>query len=416
MKQRIWFVSEVFHPENEGAAYYISEIAFAAAREASVFALCTPPTYSHKGTSVPKRETCEDVEICRCFSTKWNRHKMSGRLVNAATFCMSVFFHLLFRMKKGDIVVSTCYPPPVSFSTLLAAKLRRGKHVVYVMDIHPDMAVAAGMLKSKSFTVKMADRVNRWIYGSSDKVIVIGRDMKSYIETKFKASPDKIDSIPLFVDSDEIRPTDRKTNELLARHNILDKFVIGVAGNIGAPHDAEALLEAVRKTTDLEDLRFFVIGSGKRYDWLQDQVQKEGMNNIVFADRLPRSEACLIANACDAAVSALFITGMFGLACPSRTGGILAAGKPLIALIEPETELAALIEEHQIGWRANPGDTPHFVQAVRDAYHTLHDEEQAEVIREKARAIAVEELGKATILNRYLESMLHDFVKKQVRL
>ena len=399
---RVWFVSEVFHPENEGAAYYLTEIACAAAESSPTFALCAAPTYSQKGRCVPKVETYRNVQIRRCFTTTWNRHRMSGRLVNAATFCLSVFLCLLLSLRRGDHVVCACYPPPIAFFTAVASKLRRARHILLIMDIHPDISVASGVFSATSMPIRIADRVNKWLFRSAAKTIVIGSDMKVYLGRKHSVPKEKIASIPLFVDTNIIQPMSRCCNPLLVEHGLADKFVIGIAGNIGEVHDTTTLFQVAQQAVDLPQLRFLAIGSGKGFSRLREQVRQSGLQNFVFIDRLPRSEACTIANACDVAISALYIPGLFGLACPSRTGSILAAGKPTIALIDPGTELGSLIEKHDIGWRVNPGDQFEMLEAVRNSYQLYQEARAWQEMSERARAVAVKYMQPRALLARYV--------------
>ena len=68
--------------------------------------------------------------------------------------------------------------------------------------------------------------------------------------------------------------------------------------------------------------------------------------------------------------------------------------------------LAANIDDHQVGWRANPSDTAGFIQAIRDAYESLQSRDEANAMSERARALAVNELSKKVILDRYVASIL----------
>jgi hypothetical protein len=45
---------------------------------------------------------------------------------------------------------------------------------------------------------------------------------------------------------------------------------------------------------------------------------------------------------------------MRGVSMPSRTYNILAAGKPILALTEANSELDLIVGEEQIGWTCRP--------------------------------------------------------------
>jgi len=72
-------------------------------------------------------------------------------------------------------------------------------------------------------------------------------------------------------------------------------------------------------------------------------------------------------NACDIALVSL-VNGMKGISVPSRIYNILAAGKPIIAITEPSTELALVVEEENIGWIVPPHNPEALVKVIREAY------------------------------------------------
>ena len=68
-------------------------------------------------------------------------------------------------------------------------------------------------------------------------------------------------------------------------------------------------------------------------------------------------------NACDVSILSLE-SGMLGLAVPSRTYNIMAAGKPVIALVSSRSETAKVVLEEGIGWVIEPGDVAGATAAI----------------------------------------------------
>jgi glycosyltransferase involved in cell wall biosynthesis len=62
-----------------------------------------------------------------------------------------------------------------------------------------------------------------------------------------------------------------------------------------------------------------------------------------------------------------FNKGMTGVSVPSRLYNIMAAGKPIIAVAEPESELALVVCEEEIGWVVSPGDIGGLRTAILEA-------------------------------------------------
>jgi colanic acid biosynthesis glycosyl transferase WcaI len=56
--------------------------------------------------------------------------------------------------------------------------------------------------------------------------------------------------------------------------------------------------------------------------------------------------------------------GLAGYIVPSKVYPILAAGRPYIAAVEAETEVAALTERHRCGIVVEPGNAPQLADAI----------------------------------------------------
>ena len=365
---RVWFLSDVYHPETEGVAYFVTRIASALAKRFDVRVVCSQPVYSLRDAVCQSNETHEGVAIHRCWSTRFSRQSLLGRICNNGTFGLTLLFYLLRRLRAGDQVIATSSPPVVPLVAAVACRLRRAKCILSMYDVYPDIAVAAEVLNRDSIAAKVLYGLQRHLWQNADRILTIGRDMQSLVRKRINHDGRKVEVVPLFSSTDEIFPEPRRENAILKENGLLDSFVVQVAGNIGPVHNVEALMESARLLEDTPGIKFLLIGSGKKMPWVKDLVHLEKRKNVIVLPRMPRERSCDFLNACDIAVSALFVPGMWGLANPSRTYGIMAAGKPMIAMADDGTEVAQLIDEQKIGWRVRPGDIEGLTAAIRDAY------------------------------------------------
>jgi hypothetical protein len=58
---------------------------------------------------------------------------------------------------------------------------------------------------------------------------------------------------------------------------------------------------------------------------------------------------------------------MTGMAVPSRTFNLMAAGKPILAIVSEESEVAQIIHEHDIGWVVEADKPEQTIAAIRAA-------------------------------------------------
>src|SRR5690606_12472582 len=159
---------------------------------------------------------------------------------------------------------------------------------------------------------------------------------------------EKVVTIPNWADLDEVAPAPKESNSLLEDLGIADRFVFMNAGNLGRPTDVETLVDAADLLREDENIHFVFVGSGAKKPWLEDQVRERGLTNISVLGPRTREDQNTFLNACDVGMVAL-VPNMLGVAMPSRTYNILAAGKPILALCDDNSELARVIADDGVG-------------------------------------------------------------------
>jgi colanic acid biosynthesis glycosyl transferase WcaI len=178
---------------------------------------------------------------------------------------------------------------------------------------------------------------------------------------------------------------------------------------MGLPHDIESLFDAMVKLKDFCEVHFLVIGFGYKRTWLESQAQHAGLNNVTFLGNRPRSDQQIFLNACDIALSS-FVKGMSGIGVPSRMYNILAAGKPILAIGEPDSEIAFVIGEERVGWLVPPGQPDQIVRIILEARDnpTLLDE-----MGRRGRLAAEAKYSSTAVIGKYLE-MFRGFDKSNL--
>ena len=77
---------------------------------------------------------------------------------------------------------------------------------------------------------------------------------------------------------------------------------------------------------------------------------------------------------------------MRGVAMPSRTYNILAAGKPVLALTDNDSEVAKVIEDDDVGWYVPPCKPEKLLQMI---YKIYDEREKIPEMADRARKAAV---------------------------
>ena len=191
--------------------------------------------------------------------------------------------------------------------------------------------------------------------------------MRDLVAHKLGLDSDKIAIIPNWADVDKIRPVPSAQTKLSKALDLSGKFVLQYSGNMGRTHDLEILIECARKLEDRQDIHFLMTGWGAKRQWLEETISAHRMSNMTLLVNRPRDELADSLNASDVGVIS-FVHGMAGISVPSRMYNIMAAGKPIIAVVDENSELALVVKEEQIGWVVLPGDVDQLVAVILEAH------------------------------------------------
>lgn len=401
MRDRLWIVTELYYPEMTSTGYYLTKIAEGLSGDFDVKVICGQPNYSARGVVAPRREIHNDVEIFRAFGTTLDKNVIFYRLVNMLTLGFGVFIKALAKFRKGDRVLVVTTPPSMPFITAFAALMRGASYVLLIHDNYPEILVAAGKARDDSAIVSALNYFNRWLYKYAAKIIVVGRDMKELVEKKTAGLDIPIAIIPNWAELETVSHASRRENVLLAELGLTDKFVFLYAGNMGHPNDLESIVQCAENLGDRPDIHFIFLGAGVKKAWLVKEIREKNIKNITVLDPKPRSEQAIFLNACDVALVSL-VRKMWGVSMPSRTYNILAAGKPILALTDPGSELAQVISDDTVGWAVPPGDPEKLLETIENIYGQKTD---LYAMGERARNAALERYSLKIAVEGYLDAL-----------
>jgi colanic acid biosynthesis glycosyl transferase WcaI len=364
--QRVWVVSELYYPELTSTGYFLTGIAEGLAEFYDVSVLCGQPTYWARGVRAPAREMLNGVDVRRCRATTLDKNILLFKIINMITISLSIFLSALFRFRRGDVVIAVTNPPLLPYLASMACGIKGARFVLLVHDVYPEILVRLGILKPRSKLVPLLDLASRWLYESASRILVLGRDMQNVVWQKLSSRLNRVVIATNWASTETISRQNRSESALLARLNLSDKFVVQFWGNMGRPHCIEDLVECAQLLASDPEVHFLLIGWGTKKAWAIAERQKRGLENLTIVDPFPREDSCDVQNACDIAINTL-ASGMTGISVPSRSYNAMAAAKPMIAVCESGSELAALVTEEEIGWVVPPGRPDLIAAVLREA-------------------------------------------------
>jgi len=259
---------------------------------------------------------------------------------------------------RVDGVLAMSPPLTLGLTGWLVARFRRARYVFNIQDVYPDVAVELGVLGSKRL-IRLAAWLERFCYDRADAVTVLSDDLRDNVAGK-TTRPAKVRVIPNFVDTEWIQPAPRE-NEYRHELGIDEKFVVMYAGNVGYSQSLDLVVESAAALSSDPDIAFVINGGGAARPALEQQAA--GLTNVHFVDMQPKERLPEVLAAADVHLVPLK-RGLARSSVPSKTYSILAAGRPLIASVDPGTEVARLVADTGAGVAVPPEDGEALTKAV----------------------------------------------------
>lgn len=357
-KTEILVLCQLFYPELVSTGQTLTELCEKLSGSGiKIEVVCAPPTVIKIEKKVPRNIDYDGIKITRVWATSFPKLNIIGRVINQFTFCMSVFFYLLFDRKKRTILVLT-NPPFLAFCCALLRTIKIGSKYIYlIFDVYPDTAIQLGVLKQNGLLSSTWERLNCFIFKHASAIIVIGRCMESVIKQKAKNFglnlDNKLHHISVWSDDKSISSVSKQYNPLRNNWKLQDKFVVGYFGNMGRFHDMETIIRSAKILKDNKNICFLFVGEGHKKQAIKEYATKHNLRNCQFHTYVPREDLGHLMQLADIGIVSLR-AGHEGLSVPSKTFGLMAAGVPIMAVMSPESEIARIVKTENCGILLEP--------------------------------------------------------------
>lgn len=379
-KPRIIFVNRFFYPDRSATSQILSDLAFALAKDGFAITVVT----SKLGHSADLRaaETVSGVDIVRVGRAGVRSRNLMGRSIEYLQYYAFATWLLFSIVKPGDILVAKTDPPLISVFAALVARCRSGKLVNWMQDLYPEVADKLGLPFARGPIGWILRRARDFSLRSARVNVVIGSRMAVLLRGHLVGN--EITIIPNWVDDRAIRPLAASGNPFLKGITMNGEFVVGYSGNLGRAHEFETLLNAARLLADKEDILFLFIGGGRYLSVLKSKVDAEGLGSrFRFLPTQPLEDLKFSLPAPNVHWISLR-PELEGLIVPSKIYGVLAAGRPTIAIMAKDGEISRLLERYGCGIVVDPGDS---VSLAREILRLKNDPDVCAAMGRRARKL-----------------------------
>jgi colanic acid biosynthesis glycosyl transferase WcaI len=139
--------------------------------------------YDNPEHSLPGAGGLGGIDIRRIWTPGLGKQAKWRRLVDFAVFWLNAVRILVF-LPKQDVTVCLTSPPLISTLGTVAAKVKGGAVVPWVMDLNPDEAVAAGWLKAGGVVERTLTFIQNWSFQRASRIIALDRFMADRLRAK----------------------------------------------------------------------------------------------------------------------------------------------------------------------------------------------------------------------------------------
>lgn len=343
------------------------------------------------------------VLVHRFFMMKERRNPF----LRALRYLLINFKHYHFGIKVKDIDIVYCAStPPTQGLTCakIAKKLSRKykRHVPFIynlQDVFPDSLVKAGLTKEGSLLWKMGRRIENRTYAAADKIIVISEDFKRNIMAK-GVPEEKIEVVYNWIDTEKVKPVDRKDNKLFDEYFIdRNDFIVVYAGNFGVSQGVKVVIDAAALLKDKNNIKFVLFGGGAEYEKIKNYAESLNLSNVMINPLLSSDRISEVYSMGDVEL-VVFKSGAGKSAMPSKTWSIMACNAAIIASFDTDSELAKVIENAKCGVCIEPENAIKLSETIKYFYAL---KKKGAAYKTYGRKFVEENASKLLCVNRYLQ-------------
>ena len=339
---KVLLTHRYFWPDAAPYGLMLREIGEGLADEGhDVHIFASKPSYGNVKSKAAKREKLGRLDVRRCWVFQEKKRNPILRFLNVFLYCLGLFVHVL--RSRPDVVTASTFPPVIAaLSASLAAQLVGARFIYHMQDIHPEVSEYSGGRLGRGWSARLLRWLDNQTLRKAQVIIVLSVDMEETLKRR------ALGPLPIRIVSNFSLDISREIGG--PPSNLLkptDVRRIIFAGNIGRFQNLIVLTEGIASRFEANpDLELLFLGEGSALQQLK--LRWEGHPQVRFAPFLPYSQARDLIAKSDVGLVSL-APNLYRVAYPSKVQTYASLGLRILALVEPESNLARNLEEQKRG-------------------------------------------------------------------
>lgn len=346
----------------------------------------------------PYREKRDGIPVLR-LPLAVGRASSEERIRQELSFTVSQFLAIP-ALKAADIMVVVSPSFPALLPAMINARARRTPWVLWLHDILPDGAAATGLVKEGA-VLSAARQLERTAYCEATAIVVLSTAFKQNLCAKGVPT----EKVQVIYD-----PTTRDAAAELAGSRALGEPRVLSMGNIGYSQGLAPLVRAYEASEEIAraGIKLVITGNGVaaeecRREIRSDRVEMPGLvSEAELEAELRRASLAVVTQVPEGTE--------FNI--PSKLMNFMAYGLPIVAAVNPASEVAHIVRSAQGGWVVDSGRPEEFPSAISEVLG--HPEELARR-GQAAKRYAERNFTKRVFVERFEAVLAHLFRDRRSR-
>lgn len=409
-RKNLLIYAHYYYPDVASTGQILTELAEGLKDSFHTTVICTVPSYTGKISQYYRKhkyyfENINGVDVLRIRVPEFRKNFALSRIYNILSYFISAI-SATFRVERQDYVFTISQPPILGgMLGVIGKRVKRAKLIYNIQDFNPEQIQAVEFTHNKLLLGLMM-ALDKHSCRRADKVIVVGRDMVETLQNRF-ADLTPYAYINNWIDEKEIVPlpvADERVIQFKEKYGLQGKFVIMYSGNIGLYYDLVNIVKVIKEFREFTDVAFAFIGEGSVLEELKGLKREYEITNMVFIPYQDKSSLVYSLNAGDVhfVVNA---RGIKGVSVPSKLYGVMAAGKPVLGVLEEESEARLIVDEAKCGLSVSPGDYQAIYQLIK-TFIGMKGSAELEKMGSMGRDYLLNYLTKDVSIRKYCDEIL----------
>ena len=372
--KNILIVADIYPPEVSSAAHLMQELAEGLKKNGhNVWVATTyPKYYLPKELEGRKFELFSDEAGIKVVRIKTLPLKKVNFIIRGISQLLMpfLFFSKIKKYIRGRLDAVIVYSPPLPLALIGGMVKRRygAKFILNIQDIFPQNAIDLGVLRGRKHkpAVRLFEWIEKKVYKKADKITFHSDGGKKFLIEKKGVPPEKIITLHNWIDLEPFKNLSKNIS-FREKFGLDGKFVFVFGDIMGPAQGLELMVKVAQKVSDLKDLVFLLVGDGTEKPKIEKVINDLNVKNVIIKPFVSKEEYPYLVKDFDVGFVCLSASNKTSFV-PGKILGYMAAGKPIVAFLNKESDGFSVLNEAKCGYAAKSDNLEEAEKIIREIY------------------------------------------------